>query len=102
MLLKRIVAATALITFLVAAGCGGGTFSRGQFQGHVVGKTEDEIVSRVGKPAEVDAKDPNKPRWIYKEKTFDPDNFNAVDSRTTIILDKDPSGKLVGRDVLFG
>lgn len=99
---RKVVAAFAVVALFVAAGCGGGTFSRGQFQGHVVGKTEDEIVSRVGKPAEVDGKDPNKPRWIYKEKTFDPENLNAVDGRTTIILERDGAGKLVGRDVLFG
>ena len=39
------------------AGCSG-SHSRGQFQGHVVGKTESEIVSSVGKPDEIDAKDP--------------------------------------------
>jgi hypothetical protein len=101
-MLRKLIGIVALAAFLAAAGCGGGTHSRGQFQGHVVGKAEEEIVSRVGKPDEVDAKDPNKPRWIYKGKTFDPDNLNAIDSKTTIILERDSSGKLVGRDVLYG
>ena len=101
-MLKKALAALVLGVFFVAAGCGGGTFSRGQFQGHVVGKVEEDIVSRVGKPDEVEAKDPNKPRWIYKAKTFDPDNLNAVDQKTIIILERDAQGKLVGRDVLFG
>ena len=101
-MLRKLITFAALAAFFVAAGCGGGSFSRGQFHGHVVGKTDEEIVSRVGKPDEVDAKDPNKPRWVYKNKTFDPDNLNAVDSKATIILERDAQGKLVGRDVLYG
>ncbi len=89
------------VAFLAAAGCGG-SYSRGQFQGHVVGKTEDEIVSRVGKPDAVDTKDPAKPRWTYNTKTFDPDNFNQVDPKAIVILEKDAQGKLVGKDVLYG
>jgi hypothetical protein len=101
-MLRKLVAVFAVTAFFVVTSCGGGTHSRGQFIGHVVGKTEEEIVSRVGKPDEVDAKDPNKPRWIYKNKTFDPDNLNAVDGRATIILERDAQGKLIGRDVLYG
>ena len=91
----------ALALLFGLAGCSG-SYSRGQFQGHVVGKTETEIVSNVGKPDEIDTKDAARPRWIYKAKTFDPDNFNQVDQRVTVILEKDAQGKLVARDVLFG
>ena len=101
-MIRKLLWAIALTSFFVVSGCGGGSFSRGQFQGHVVGKTEEEIVSRVGKPKEVIATDPNKPRWIYENKTFDPDNLNAVDAKATIILERDAQGKLVGRDVLYG
>lgn len=87
---------------LVAVACSAGTHSRGQFHGHVVGSTEDQIVSKLGKPDEVDSKDPAKPRWIYVNKTFDPDNFNKVDAKAIIIMEKNTEGKLVGKDVLFG
>jgi hypothetical protein len=99
---QLIIRAALLSAALALGACGGGSHSRGQFQGHVVGKAEDEIVSRVGKPDEMDGKDPAKPRWVYKGKTFDPDNFNQVDKTATIILEKGADGKLVGRDVLFG
>ena len=38
---------------------------------------------------------------MYEKKTFDPDNFNQVDQKTTIILER-KDGKLVGADLLFG
>ena len=101
-MLKRLPGLIVLASFLVLAGCGAGTHSRGQFHGHVVGATEEEIVSKMGKPVEVDAKDPKSPRWVYKNKTFDPDNFNKVDERTIILFERNAEGKLVGKDVLFG
>lgn len=101
-MMQRIIRVAVLSAAFALAACGGGSHSRGQFQGHVVGKAEDEIVSRVGKPDDVDTKDPAKPRWIYKGKTFDPDNFNQIDKTATVILEKGADGKLVGRDVLFG
>ena len=87
---------------LVMHGCGAGTHSRGQFTGYAVGSTEEQITSKLGKPEEVDAKDPNRPRWIYKNKTFDPDNFNKVDEKVMVILEKNAEGKLIGKDVIFG
>ena len=99
----RIFRAILWIGFLLLAlGCSAGTHSRGQFQGHVVGATEEEIVQKLGKPDEVDSKDPAKPRLIYMKKTFDPDNFNKVDVKAIIIMEKNAEGKLVGKDVLFG
>ena len=94
---------TALLVLAVAiaAGCSVGTHSRGQFNGYVVGVGAEEIESKMGKPASVDATNPDKPRWVYQKKTFDPDNFNQVDEKTIIILEK-KDGKLVGIDVLYG
>ena len=101
-MLQKFLRAVLAAGLLVVVGCGAGTRSRGQFTGYVVGSTEEEISSKLGKPAEVDAKEPNRPRWTYKAKTFDPDNSNKVDEKVIIILEKNAGGKLVGKDVIFG
>jgi hypothetical protein len=94
-------AAVVVAALAVLAGCSGGTHSRGQFNGYVVGVGAEDIESKMGKPVSIDAANPDKPRWVYQKKTFDPDNFNQVDEKTIIILEK-KNGKLVGVDVLFG
>ncbi len=99
-MLKGILAA--MLLALVLGACGGGTHSRGQFHGHVVGSSSEEIQSKMGKPDAVDEKDAAKPRWVYNKKTFDPDNFNKVDEKVIIILERNAQGKLVGKDVIFG
>jgi hypothetical protein len=93
-------AAVVIAALVVLAGCSG-TYSRGLFSGYVVGVTAEEIEGKMGKPTAVDASNPDKPRWVYEKKTFDPDNFNQVDQKTTIILEK-KGDKLVGADVLYG
>jgi hypothetical protein len=101
-MLKRILGSATMALVLALAACSVGTYSRGQFHGHVVGATEEQITAKMGKPDDVDAKDPNKPRWVYRKKTFDPDNFNKVDEKAIIILERDAQGKLVGKDVIYG
>lgn len=98
--MKFLNTALVVLALAVAAGCSG-TYQRGMFQGYVVGNTAEEIQSKIGKPTSVDESDPNKPRWVYTKKTFDPDNFNKQDEKTTVILEK-KDGKLVGVDVIFG
>jgi hypothetical protein len=87
-----------------AGGCspGGGGQQRGLFVGYVTDKTEDEVTAKVGKPDSVDNSNPNTPRWIYKKKTFDPDNQNQVDKETILIFQKDASGKFKCTTVVFG
>ncbi len=99
---KGFVAGVLLAFALALSACGGGTHSRGQFHGHVVGTTGDDIQGKMGKPDAVDDKDPAKPRWVYHQKTFDPDNFNKVDDKVIILLERNAAGKLVGKDVIFG
>lgn len=89
-----------LLAAVAACGPTGG-YQRGLFQGYVVGATEEEITNKIGKPDSVDATDPKAPRWVYFKKTFDPDNQNQVDGRTTVILQRDAQGKLRGTDVIF-
>ena len=67
----------ALIASAMLAGCSpGGGYQRGIFTGYVVDSTEEEIVSKIGKPDRIDAADPSAPKWVYNKKTFDPDNQN--------------------------
>ena len=94
-----LVAAIALA--LGACGVGGG-YQRGIFTGYVVGVGEEDIVSKVGKPDRIDAANPDAPKWVYKKKTFDPDNGNKADDETIVVMAKDPAtGKLKGAEVLF-
>ena len=95
-------AGTAVVVTTLGACSSDGGYQRGIFTGYVVDATEDEIVSKVGKPNQVDASDPNAPRWIYNRKTFDPDNMNKVDDKTIVVMKKDPAtGKFRGTEVLF-
>ena len=98
--LKGMIVAAAL-SLVAACGPTGG-YQRGLFTGYVVGATEEEIAGKIGKPEEVDNSDAKAPRWIYKKKTFDPDNQNQVDARTIVIFKKDEAtGKMKGADVIF-
>ena len=86
---------------LALAACGGGGYTRGIFQGYVMGKTEAEIVEQVGQPASVDRSNPDRPLMIYREKTFDADNGNRVDPETVVYMRKRDDGKVVADDVSF-
>jgi hypothetical protein len=100
-LLLRGMVTVAALSVLAACGPTGG-YQRGLFTGYVVGATEEEIANKIGKPDEVDNSDVKAPRWIYKKKTFDPDNMNQVDARTIVIYKKDEAtGKMKGADVIF-
>jgi hypothetical protein len=89
---------------VAASGCspGGGGQPRGLFIGYVTDKTEEEVIAKVGKPDSVDNSNPSTPRWIYKKKTFDPDNQNQVDNETILIFQKDATGKFKCTQVTFG
>jgi hypothetical protein len=97
---RALKTATVIVALAALAGCSG-SYSRGMFTGYVIGTPAEEIESKVGKPATIDAANPDKPRWVYEKKTFDPDNMNKVDDKTIIILERQ-DGKLVGADILFG
>ena len=98
---RRLLAAGALAAVTLLAACSGG-YQRGIFTGYVVDATEEEIVQKIGKPDQVDATDPNAPRWVYDKKTFDPENMNKADEKTIVVLKKDPAtGKLKGAEVQY-
>lgn len=90
--------AVASITFTA---CGGGSHTRGMFNGYVIGKTEAEIVGKYGQPATVDRANPESPIITYASKTFDPDNANRTDPETVIYLGKGKDGRVVAVDVSF-
>jgi hypothetical protein len=93
--------AVGAVAVLVGA-CGPtGGYQRGLFQGYVVGSTESEIESKIGKPDSVDNSDAKAPRWVYNKKTFDPDNANQSDARTIVVFRQGADGKFTGSDVIF-
>ena len=92
-----------LAAALFAACSAGGGYQRGIFTGFVVDTPEEDIVSKFGKPERVDAAGTDARKWVYKRKTFDPDNQNKVDEETVIVMKKDPAtGKWKGAEVVFG
>lgn len=101
---RTLLGAAAAATLAAVVGCSqsGGGQPRGLFVGYVTDKTEEEVVAKVGKPDSVDSSAPNTPKWIYKKKTFDPDNQNQVDSETILVFQKDAAGKLRCTQVIFG
>lgn len=90
----------ALLAFSLAA-CGGKGYSRGIFHGLVIEKTQEEVKAKLGEPFEVQKFDEDNVRFVYKGKTFDPDNANQVDDRTIIEFAR-KDGKLIVVDVTFG
>ena len=101
MKMTTLLAALTAVLFLLGCQGKGGDFQRGQFIGYVQDKTEEEVSGKVGKPDSVDASQPNVVKWVYKNKTFDPDNNNQVDPQITLIFQKDASGKLKVTQVIF-
>jgi hypothetical protein len=80
---------------LLAAGCTDSGYARGMFSGYVMDKTEEEVTEKAGKPNSVDKSNPERVKWVYKRKTFDPDNGNKPDDETILIFKRDAAtGKL--------
>lgn len=99
----RIVTIAAVLgTTALLGACGESRgYSRGIFHGMVIDKTEDEVVSKMGKPESVEKIGDDAVRYVYRKKTFDPDNLNQVDDKTFIDFEK-KAGKVIVVDVSFG
>jgi hypothetical protein len=91
--LKKAVLLMCILVFIAA--CAKGGSARGQFQGYALEKTEAEIVEKIGKPVEVDTKNPARTVLIYHKRTFDADNNDKIDPITRVILEKNKEGKFV-------
>ncbi len=68
-----------------------GDYSRGVFHGLVIEKTSAEAQRAAGKPDSIEQRGKNQ-LWVYNFKTFDSENMNQVDKRTSLVIDA--SGKV--------
>ena len=80
----------ALAISLVAA-CGD-LYSRTDFTTMIMNKSEQEVIKQIGKPSTVDDSNPDRVIWIYTNTTFDVDNQNKRDAKTTLTLERKGSG----------
>ena len=94
-------AGVALVLALALAACSGGGYSRGIFHGYVMGKTEAEIVEKVGKPDNTERKSADAIRLVFNKKTFNPDDSNREDQQTIVVLSRDTNGKLIASDIEY-
>ncbi|HSQ05821.1 MAG TPA: hypothetical protein VLN59_17415 [Burkholderiales bacterium] len=101
-MINRIGTTLLLAASLLLAACGD-IHSRTEFTTMVMNKSEEEVKSTAGKPAEIDASNPDHVVWIYKLETFDIDHGNKRDEKTLVIFERKGSGdKLRVTDVKFG
>ncbi len=99
---KLVIIAGLTVLALFVSGCKmEGGYARGLFSGYVMEKTEEEVNDKVGKPDTVDTSIPNTVKWIYKKKTFDPENSNQVDNETILIFQKGADGKLKVTELIY-
>ena len=102
--MKAFLLAATFGAVLALGGCSGqvsGT-ARGLFIGYVTDKTEEEVIAKVGKPETVEPATATTLRWVYKKKTFDPDNQSLFDNETILIFQKGAAGKFKVVQVIFG
>lgn len=98
---RRALSAAALVLPLLALpGCGD-IYSRDDFTKGVLNQSTQDVEKVYGKPAEIDSHDPNRVIWIYTHETFDLQNQNSRDSKTMVIFEQQPDGKLKATKVEF-
>jgi hypothetical protein len=96
----RLFAAVAAVTLFLTA-CGGGSYSRGIFEGRVTGQTEEAVIEQVGKPDVAETSDAKQHKFIYKGRTFDTNANGQKDNEAIITFEKDKNGKYVATGVYF-
>lgn len=101
-MIKRFFVAAAIGLALLVTACGESRgYSRGIFHGMVIDKSEDEVASKMGKPESIEKIGTDGVRYVYRKKTFDPDNLNQVDDKTFVDFEK-KAGRMVVIDISFG
>jgi hypothetical protein len=83
---RFLLVAALLLSTLFATACGN-TYSRDDFMTGVIGKSEQEVTAKFGKPLAVTEESPDRVTWIYARETFDLANQNRIDSKTTVIFE---------------
>lgn len=99
--MKLRLSALVVASALILAACGGGSYSRGIFEGRVAGQTEDVVVDQVGKPDIADTANEKVHKFTYKARTFDTNANGQKDNEAVIIFEKNADGKFVATTVSF-
>ena len=94
--LRGMIAVLALFAF---SGCSE-VSNREDFTSQLKNKTETEVVKFVGKPVEVDRKNPSRVVYVYKSRTFDV-TTRKTDAEANVIFTLQDDGKLHVADVVF-
>lgn len=89
------------VTSFILSACGGGSYSRGIFEGRVSGQTQAVVIEQVGKPDVVESSNEKLHKFIYKGRTFDTNANGQKDVEAVITFEKDASGKYVATGVYF-
>jgi hypothetical protein len=96
----RMVGTTACaIAALALAGCGP-VYERSDFLKEVQNKSEAEVQKALGKPASIDASNPDRVVWTYTGESFDLANGNKRDSKQIVVFAR-VGDKLMVTDVQF-
>ena len=90
----------AMLAVVMLAACAG-SFSRGMFEGFVMGQTEEAVIAKVGKPDTADISDAKERRYVYKARTFDSNGTGQQDVEAMVIFEKNATGNFVVTRVLF-
>jgi|SoiMethySBSTD1v2_1073268.scaffolds.fasta_scaffold301357_2 hypothetical protein len=80
-------ALAAALSLTVALSACSDTYSRDDFTTAAIGKSEQEITAKFGKPSEVDESNPEHVVWVYKHETFNLQDQNKIDSKTMVIFE---------------
>ncbi|TAG77110.1 MAG: hypothetical protein EAZ21_15470 [Betaproteobacteria bacterium] len=99
--MKLRLAALVIASGLILSACGGGSYSRGIFEGRVAGQTEDTVIEAVGKPDVAETANDKVHKFVYKARTFDTNANGQKDSEAVIIFEKNTDGKFVATTVAF-
>ncbi len=99
--MKRIFLATFATLLLALTACGGGSHSRGIFEGRVTGQTEEKVIEQVGKPDVAETSSDSVHKFTYKGRTFDTNANGQKDNEAVIIFEKNKEGKFVATTISF-